>query len=281
MGRIVGEGGFDEEILQTAVERRDALSLLAEGPYHRKELEDELDVSKTTCHRIVRTLDNNGLLDRTDRGYTLTKKGTLLESSVDDFYTNVRAIFVFEPFVTAFEDADVTFDIEAFHDARITQPEPNDPTLPLNREFEVFQDAEYFTVVDGNQHIPEPFLDRAFEIGIERGMEAEHIAPLPIVEKRLSEFPDVHKDHSGASATLKYRICSEPAFGVTLYDHDHVVVRVYDDTTGAIELMLDTDEKAAVDWAKEIIDHYRSKADPPEAFEELPEWTPDGNLSFL
>lgn len=274
------DGAFDDEILQTAIERRAALSLLAEGPHHRREMQDELDVSKTTCHRIVRTFDNNGLLDRTDRGYQLSAKGELLESYVDEYYRNVRATFEYEPLVAAFAETDVTFNIEAFHDARITCPEPNDPTLPLDREFEIFHETDYFTVVDGNQHVPELYLEQVIEIGLEQGKEAEHIAPIPIVEKRLFQFPEVHKAHPTADATLKYRICPDLPFGLVLYDHEHVVVRAYDDETGSIELMLDTDSEAAVAWAKDVIEQYREKADPPSAFDELPEWTPDGTLSF-
>lgn len=271
---------FDEEILTTAVERRDALALLADGPHHRREIQAELDLSKTTCHRIVRTFDNYGLLERTDDGYELTATGTLLESAVDNYAKTVRATFEYEPFVTAFAETDVTFPVEAFHDARITRPEPNDPTLPLDREFDIFQRAEYFTVVDGNQHVPELYLEQVIEIVLEHGKEVEHIAPLPIVEKRLSQFPEAHKQHSTVEATLKYRICSNVPFGLVLYDDEHVVVRTYDDETGSIELMVDTDAEAAVTWARDVVQQYREIADPPSAFDELPDWTPDGQLSF-
>lgn len=276
----MARGTFDEGILKTAVERREALALLAEGPHHRREMQAELEISKTTCHRIVQTLDNNGLLDRTDRGYELSAKGELLESYVDDYYRNVRATFEYDSLVTAFAETDVTFDIEAFHDARITRPEPNDPTLPLDREFDIFREADYFTIVDGNQHVPELYLEQVFEIGLAQGKEAEHIAPLPIVEKRLSQFPAVHKRHSDADATLKYRICSDVPFGLVLYEDEHVVLRTYDDETGSVELMVDTTSEAAVAWARDVIQQYREKADPPSAFDELPDWTPDGAVSF-
>lgn len=276
----MAEGTFNEEILRTAVERRDALALLADGPHHRREIQSELDLSKTTCHRIVRTFDNYGLLERTDDGYELTAKGTLLEEAVDNYAKNVRATFEYGPFVTAFAETDVTFAVEAFHDARITRPEPNDPTLPLDREFDIFRQAEYFTVVDGNQHVPELYLEQVIEIGLEQGKEAEHIAPLPIVEKRLSQFPEAHKKHSDVDATIQYRICPALPFGLVLYEDEHVVVRTYDDETGSIELMADTDADAAVAWARDVIRHYRERADPPSAFDDLPDWTPDERVSF-
>jgi hypothetical protein len=112
---------FDDEILETAVARRPALSALAAGPRHRRELQAELDVSKTTCHRIVSTFDEYGLLRRTDDGYELTAKGKLLETYVDEYYRYVRTTFLLEPLVTAFEESDAEFDVELFADARITR----------------------------------------------------------------------------------------------------------------------------------------------------------------
>lgn len=278
----MAEEPFDEGILRTAVERREVLSLLTAGPHHRREIQDELDLSKTTCHRIVRTFDDNGLLDRTDRGYQLTKKGVLLEGYVDEYSRGVRATFELDPLVSSFTDAPVEFDIDPFVDARITRPEPNDPTVTLSREFELFQDADIFTVVDGNQHVPELYLEQVIEIGIEREMTAEHIAPIEVIEKRLSAFPEIHKRHQDLPATMKYRVSPSPGppFGLTLYDHEHVVLRAYDDETGSVELLVDTDDPDAVAWADDVIDHYRSIAEPPGAVGDLPEWTPDGSLQY-
>lgn len=273
-------GEFNKEILKTAVTRREVLATLADGPHHRHDLQEELNISKTTCHRIVRTFDENGLLQRTDRGYELTKKGDLLEMYVDEYYRKVRAICLLEPLVYAFTQADVEFDLKAFTDARVTRPDPNDPMLPLNREFELFQEADYFSVIDSNQHIPMLYLEQVFEISIEQGMRGEHIAPKSVIKKRLSEFPEIHQRHPHVEAKLKYRVCEEPTFGLTLYDREHVVVRAYDDETGSIELMVDTDNRDAVTWADGIVDYYRERAKPPSEFNELPDWAPNAEISF-
>lgn len=274
------DASFDEDILETAVSRREVLGTLAEGPHHRRELETELGLSKTTCHRIVRTLDERGLLERTDEGYGLSGTGRRLEAAVDDYYRSVRATFRLDPLIRAFEPAAVAFDVDALASARITRPDPNDPTLPLEREFELFESASSFSVIDCNQHVPTVFLERVFEIGIERGMRSEHIAPAPVIEKRLADFPDLHRSHDDVDAKLKYRVCEDPTFGLTLYDGAHVVVRAYDDETGSIELMADTDDSAAVSWAEAVVEHYRQVADPPASVDALPDWTPDAEIDF-
>jgi hypothetical protein len=124
------------------------------------------------------------------------------------------------------------------------------------------------------------YLEQLFEIGIEKGMKGEYVAPKSVVEKRLSEFPDVHRRHSDVEAELKYRICEEIPFGLALYDGEHVVVRAYDDDTGSIAVMVDTDDRKAVEWAKDVLERYRERAEPPSAFDDLPDWTPDGDVGF-
>lgn len=273
-------GEFDEEILEIALQRREVLGALATEPHHRQELQDRFDISKATCHRIIRTFDKWGLLLRTDRGYELSKKGELIEEQVDSYYRNVRAVRELWPLAAAFNQADAEFDIELFADARITRPDYSNPNIHLDREFELFEEAETFRTVDGNQYVPELYLEKLFELGIERGIRGEHITTKEIVEHRLSNHPEIHKKHPEVDAELRYRIHDNIPFGLVLYDKSHVIARAYDDETGSVRVMADTDSQEAVDWAKEVIDHYHAASDPPSAFEDFPDWVPDADVEF-
>lgn len=271
---------FDEGILETAVERRPVLTALADAPHHRQELQEKLALSKTTCHRIVREFDELGLLRRTDRGYELTTKGALIEQQARDYYRNVRAACLLGPIAAAFETAPVEFDVELFADANITRPDESDPTRPINREFELFQEAETFRTIDGNQYVPSLYLEELFEMGIEKGMRGEHITTREIAEQRVTNHAEIHKRHAEVDAELRYRIHDNIPFGLVLYDDSHVIVRAYDDETGSVIVMADTDEPAAVEWAEDVVDQYREEASPPSAFDELPDWTPDADIEF-
>lgn len=271
---------FDEEMLRIAVDRRGALSTLAGEPLRRGELQDELDISKTTCHRIIRQFEKRGLIRRTGDEYELTKKGELVEEHVDNYYEKMRLTSQLEPLVAAFDSTDVGFDIELFTDARITRPDPNNPTLPINREFELFEQAETFRTLDGNQYIPSMSLEQMFEIGIEREMQGEHITTKEIAKKRVTEHEELHRQHADVGAQLRYRIHEHIPFGLVVYDESHVVVRAYDEETGSVRVMADTDSPAAIAWAEDVIAQYRGEADPPAAVEGLPDWTPDADIEF-
>lgn len=278
----MAEPDFDEDLLEIAVERRSVLATLAGSPRHRRELQEELDISKTTCHRIVRTFDDRGLLRRTDRGYTLSKKGDLVAEQVDQYYRKMRAACLVEPIAAAFEETQFDFALELFADARVTRPEPDNPTLPINRDFQIFRDSTTHRKVDYNQYVPPFYIEQLADIVLEQGMRFEHILPKELVEQQLSQLPDLHKKQvrGEIEAQIKYQICEEIPFGMTIYDRSHVVLRAYDDETGSIEVMVDADDPDAVAWAEGVYEHYRERADPPEECDDLPGWTPSPDIDI-
>jgi predicted transcriptional regulator len=128
---------FSEQLLAIAVERRGALAALAREPHHREELEAELDVSKTTCHRIIRTFDDRGLLGRTDSGYVLTPLGELLSDLVGEFESSARLAYRLEPLVTQLNEAGIEFGMALYDshlDLRVYDEEIGTPVLYVDTD---------------------------------------------------------------------------------------------------------------------------------------------------
>lgn len=274
----MGVDDFDEELFETAVTRKPVLRALATEPHHRRELQDALDLSKTTCHRIVRTFDDAGLLRRTDRGYELTRFGEVVADAVDRFDATVRTAHRIEPLLRTLEDADLDVDVDLFTDATVTQPEPGDPYPFVDRSMELFRDSETIRVLDRNQFIPPLYIERALEIAIETGMRGEFIVPKPIALETVTELPDLQRAVADGEASGKWFVYDEIPFGMALYD-DHVDFRLYDDETEQPSLLVDTDDPAALAWAEDVYERYRDRAEPATAFEEFPDWMPDTELT--
>lgn len=270
------EPAFDEELLEIAIERRPVLETLLEGPHHRRELQEQLDLSKTTCHRIIRTFDERGLLERTDNGYALSIKGEMLAEQTQQYHDNVRAVSLMEPVVASFRETPFEFPIEHFADGRITVPEPDNPTVPISTEFEIFQQYDTHLQIDYNQWIPPLYMEQLADIVLEREMQFEHILTADMVQDRLDRFADLHKQQveGEINAEISYRVCDSIPFGMTIYDREHVAVRAYDDDTGTIALLVDTDDPEAVAWAEEVHAHYHEVATPAAEVSVLPDWTP-------
>lgn len=268
---------FDEEVLRTAVKRKSVLATLASEPHHRKELQTELELSKTTCHRIVRTFDERGLLRRTDSGYELTRLGTIVYEEVSGFDETVRTAYEVQPLLEAFVSTDVSFDVELFVDATITRPEPGDPYPFVDRTMELFRQSDTVRVVDSNQLMPPLYVEKILEIAIETGMAGEFVVTEEIALGNVQQFPDLQRQVAESAAASKYFVCEEIPFGMTIYD-GHLDLRAYDDETGTPILYVDTDEPDAIEWARGVFDQYYDRADPASNLEEYPEWAPDTGI---
>ena len=267
-------GEFDDDLLETAVVRKPVLEALATAPRHRRELQAELGLSKTTCHRIVRTFDDEGLLRRTDEGYELTPFGRAVAEQVDRFDSTVRTAFELRPLLAAFESADVTFDVDLFADATVTKPEPGDPYPFVDRSMELFRNSETIRVIDRTQFIPPLYVEKALENAIETGMRGEFVVPKSIALEDMTELADLQRRVAEGEATGKWFVYEDAPFGMALYD-DRVDLRAYDPETETPALLVDTDDPDALEWAEDVYERYREKAEPAASFAEFPDWMPD------
>lgn len=268
---------FDDELLEIAVKRKPVLRALASEPHHRRELQERLGLSKTTCHRIVRTFDEHGLLRRTDRGYELTRFGEIVAERVDRFDSTIRTAHRIEPLLRAFEAADLDVDVELFTDATVTKPEPGDPYPFVDRSMELFRQSDTIRVIDRNQFIPPLYVEEALEIAIDTGMRGEFVVPKSIALETITGLPDLQQEVANGDASGKWFVYEDVPFGMALYD-DHLDLRAYDDETGRPLLLVDTDDPAALEWAEDVYERYRDRAEPAATFEEFPDWIPDTPL---
>ena len=209
-------------------------------------------------------------------------KGQLIAEQTNKYVRHVRAACNLEPLAEAFEDTAFEFDVELFADARVTRPEPDDPTLPISHEFQLFQDSESHLLLDYNQYVPPLYIEQLADIILDRDMQLEQILSKAVIEDRLERFEDLHRRQieDDTDATITYRVHERIPFGMTIYDRSHVVLRAYDDETGSIAVLVDTDDPDAVAWAEEVYEHYRERARLPEEVEGFPDWTPSPELEI-
>lgn len=261
--------GREGELLETALRRKSALALLAEGPHHRRELEEELDVSKATCHRIIRSFDEEGLLRRTDDGYELTEFGRVVDEQVQQVEDTVRTARQLEPLIEGVAASDVAFDIDLFVDANVVRAQRNDPYPPQERFMELFRESETLRNV-GPTPVPPTMAEEIFDLMFSEGMRIELIKPKPIIRKYVSEYADQGRK-AAERDQLGVRIYEGFQFGMSLFD-GHLGLRGYDLETGKILVFADTDDPEAVAWGEEVFDRYCERAHPLSQFDEFPEW---------
>lgn len=266
---------FDDEILETALHRKDALEFLTEGPRSRRSIQEALDVSKATRHRILRTFEDEGLLRRSGDAYELTEYGRVVGDAVGAFDATVRTAQRIRPLLEAFGEADLAYDLDHFADVTVTSAHPDDPTRPVHRYLELFEGTSLVRTVARTSFVPplylEEIFDRFFEDDDKRGVV---VYPKTAVENRYADYPDIHRKVAREDQPLRYRVYDRAPFGLTIYDRDHVGLRAYDRETNTLLLFADTDDPEAVAWAEDVFERYYDESKPLSAFETFPDWAP-------
>lgn len=253
-----GEAG---DLFEDAVHRRAALAALAEGTLHRRDLEERLDVSKTTCHRIIRSFDDHGLVRRTDDGYRLSELGEAVAGELDRAARNVATARDLAPLLAAFEPVDVSLDVSLFTDATVTRARPDDPYPPVSRFMDLLRGSSTLRSLDRTSIAP-LHVEEMFDLVFDHGLEIEAIYPASVVDKLLSEYPEQHR-RAADLGRVTYRVHDDITFGLSVFD-DRVGLRAYDVETGALRLLVDVGSPEALAWAESVFEGYREQARTPE-----------------
>lgn len=262
---------FGEDLLETAVRRKAVLQRLHEGPAHRRDLQTELDLSKTTCHRIIRTFDDEGFIRRSESGYELTRLGEVVATAVDHFEDTVETAYLMRPLLEQLETAGTEFPTSLLTDPDVEWVIERDSSLGLDRGMQRVRETETLRVMDWTP-VPELYLEKIYGIIAEEGINAESIYPAERMKHRLETFPELQAAMEDSDAERQHWIYEDvPPWGMSIYDESLVELRAYEPETGAYILEAATEHPSVVEWAHSIFADYRNRADPLEEREDLPD----------
>ena len=248
---------MDAENLIELIRQKPVLDTLRdEGAADRRELEQRLDVSRSTVHRFTRSLRNNGLIERTGNEFVLTPLGEVTAEKTAEFQSTIKTAREFAPILQATATQDVDIDIETFIGATVTTAAPGNPYRAVNRFMSLVEATDTLRGLDPASinplHVDELY-DR-----INGGMETEAVYPSKVVKELLASNPKRAQTVLG-SGNLTLWIHDHLPFGLTLCD-DRIGVGVYDDETGLLRTYVDTDSPTAREWAEDVYTKYRAEA---------------------
>lgn len=263
---------FDDGLLETAVDRKGVLRTLRDAPQHRSDLEQTLDLSKTTCHRIIRSFDEEGLVRRTDEGYDLTPLGRIVADQVLKFEETVETAFLMRPLLEQFEADDTPFDRSLITDERVDWSVDTDSPLGLDRGMDRVRDTDTLRVMDWTP-VPALYIEKIFEIIVEQDIRAESIYPASRVRSRLKQFPDLHADLRESDTEKEYWLYDDvPTWGMSIYDESLLELRAFEPETGVPMLEASSRDQPAIQWALNVWEDHRRRAERLDDRDDLPDW---------
>lgn len=245
------------EDLISLVRRGPALRALSREPMDRRDLQERLDVSRPTIHRLTRALEEGALIERIDGEVALTALGETVAEALESFEREVSAARRLAPVLEAARDLDVDFEVDHFADATVTRAEPGNPYAPVTRFMALVGETGTLRGLDPASinplHVDE------IHRRIVAGMETDAIYHPAVAADVLETNPERART-AFESGNLTLRTHEDLPFGLTLCD-DRIGIGVYDDQNGMLELYVDTDAPGARAWAEEVYASFLASAD--------------------
>lgn len=247
------------EVIRTVVNRAELLDRLAEGAVSKRDLRDDLGVSRSTVYKAVRELERANLVEKSDAGPRLTLAGRLLADRYRSFAGAVEDVVGHEPILDAIpHDAPLTAAVLDEGDHVLA--ERHAPNRPIAHVETLVRDADHvvgFTPVALPQYV-DLFHDQL----VSGELTAELLVESPVVEYLRSD----HADRVGeALATDRLALWETDAtlpFGLVVGEDDLAII-VYEEN-GELRGLFCNDTPAALDWGRDVFERFRADATPVE-----------------
>lgn len=252
----------DTDLLQDVIRYASGLEALVNGPRDRRELERQLDVSKTTSYRFTRSFEDLGLIEKSEGKYALTAAGEEVRDAVVTFETIVQTGLRLGPVLEAVRDTTPAIDLEAFADASVTTTDRGDPHSAVSRCIELVKETETLRGVYVGAIIPLYISD----IGqrIIDGMETVNVGSPVRIAEVLAESPAECHDVC-ASGNLTIYLHNDLSYGLVILD-DRVGIGIPGSDTRRLQMFVDTESSAAREWAVTVFESYKAEAVKMEGF---------------
>jgi predicted transcriptional regulator len=244
------------DLLSEVVRRAPMIAALREEPLDRRELEQRLEVSKSTAHRNTTTLAEQGLVERTDGEYHLTEFGEAVADVVATFETDMRTTVRLAPLFEAVAGLRPRCPINAFSDATVTTADRGDPFGPLARFVSLVKETDTLRMFDSYAVAP-TYIDEVHGRVLD-GLETKVIERPDVAEDIIENYPRKCVELC-ASEFLTMRLHDELPFGLVLLD-SRIGVGVRAPETGSPRAFVDTDDPEARAWAETLFESSWSDA---------------------
>lgn len=240
--------------------RNEVLRVLIERPTRKSELADELTVSRSTIDRAIRELESVECIERTEDGYAPTVTGRLAHDEWDQYRERTDAIHEHADFLELLP-VGAAPPTEMLIDATRSVPDSHAPEQALESTLDLLQDA---TAMRGLAPVvlsfyPDVLLEpvEARNATIEIVAEDEVLAVLPTLP---SEHVDRFIEHENVTLYRTQDDLPYALWVMTTPDGEYAGITAYDN--GGVAGVLINDRDAAVDWAKDRYESYRTAAEP-------------------
>lgn len=236
-----------EELFRLLGRRADLLSLLMEGVQDKRDLEQELEISRSTLNRELRAFEDFNLIRRTREGFNVTEIGELGYRISNMLATYIKAIPILNNGITY-----GSIDPAVFRGAEVVEASPANPEKPISKfEQKIKQSFNIRGIF--------PIVNYQFSqwLIVEGSYNYEHLE-LIISEVSLENLNFDNSVHLGDRHIRLQYVKELPSYGLLISDDEWIWLGMYD-TKGRIEGAIVNECDRAIDWANSVFAEYSER----------------------
>lgn len=245
---------IDQELVMETVRRHRILSELQTAAADATDLEDALEISRSTIHRATKSLLDLDLIRKTDGAFELTGVGEVVAEETASFTKRLDAAISLAPLLNLV-DVDIDVPVEHFDDAQVTRPKPRQPHFSVRRIIELIEESDELQILSS---VISPFYVDVAHREMLDGMEINAIFDERIIDIVLGEYERKAME-AIETGNFEVSVHSEVPFELFLFD-DRIGIAAHDEN-GIARVFVETDSPGAVEWAEELFERYLEEAE--------------------
>lgn len=242
------------DLLSLVSKRAGLLRCLREGVGEKRELEETLELSRSTLNRGLNQLEANRLIVERPNGYEVTVAG----DAVLQVYANLWEPIADATPCLALLPTDVSFDPKILNSATVVKADYSNPDRPVDRLDGLLVDCNR---VRWTSPVSTARCLRLLNSRIvERDVSAEFLFHDDHYDRLWRTHEETMRTTSNADNCQLRRVRDKPPASIVIVDESRVWIGVHD-AEGSLKGAIVATSDAAVDWGRRVFRRHRTRGD--------------------
>ncbi|MCU4750521.1 MarR family transcriptional regulator [Halobacteria archaeon AArc-curdl1] len=252
----------DIAYLARSEHRIPALVALTERPRSRSELCELTNVSSSTIRRTLNEFEDRLWIRKDGYQYAATRLGEAIATEMDDLIDRFETERKLRDVWHWLPDDISEFPIETWSELTVTIANPNVPYRPVTRFESLLEKTATLRFVRPEVALMDPCFDVLYQ-QVDDGVDVTLIDRPNCHTYFLSTYPERSSELLQQDNFTVLEHDELPLHGTGLLD-ERVVISCYEQDSGTVQAVIDTDVLAVREWAQSVYERYRSDARPIE-----------------
>lgn len=252
----------DVAYLTRSKHRVPTLVALTERPRSRSELCELAGVSSSTIRRTLDEFEDRIWIRKDGYQYTATRLGEAIALAMEELIGQVEAERKLRDIWHWLPEAVGEFPTETWEAMTITVADPDAPYRPVDRFETLFGETTELHLVRPEIALMEPCFEVLVRL-IDEGVEVVLVARPESHTYFLSTYPERSANMMQQENFTVLEHEDLPSCGIGLLD-ERVVISCYEQDSGTVHALVDTEVDAVRGWAQSVCETYASEAQPVE-----------------